>query len=120
MTITSFPKAYFREHRVLPRPPPPVCSSRCRDQGQALPSALQQQMPSKIERLGMRLERVPRNQARAQFRERSFLFPRKMSVEIFRYDKLKDSIAQKFQALIVLVIALFFVTETGMSQSLFE
>jgi hypothetical protein len=43
-----------------------------------------------------------------------------MSVEIFRYDKLKDSIAQKFQALIVLVISLFFVTETGMSQSLFE
>ena len=61
----------------------------------------------------MRLERVPRNQARAQFRERSFLFPWKMSVEIFRYDKLKDSIAQKF-------LALFFVTETGMSQSLFE
>src|SRR5439155_321764 len=52
--------------------------------------------------------------------DRSFLFPWKMSVEIFRYDKLKDSIAQKFQALIVLVIALFFVTETGMSQSLFE
>ena len=43
-----------------------------------------------------------------------------MSVEIFRYDKLKHSIAQKFQALIVLVIALFFVTETGVSQSLFE
>ena len=33
-----------------------------------------QQMPSEIERLGVRLERVPRNQARAQFRERSFLF----------------------------------------------
>jgi hypothetical protein len=77
-------------------------------------------MPAEIERLGMRLERVPRNEARAQFRERSFLFPWKMSVEIFRYDKLKDSIAQKFQTLIVLVIALFFVTETGMSQSLFE
>jgi len=68
----------------------------------------------------VRLERVSRNQARAQFRERSFLFPWKMSVEIFRYDKLKHSIAQKFQALIVLVIALFFVTETGVSQSLFE
>ena len=39
----------------------------------------------------------------------------KMSVEIFRYDKLKNSIAQKFQALIVLVIALFFVAETGMA-----
>src|SRR2546430_8568295 len=92
-------------------PPPPAASFL------ATPH---QQMPSKIERLGMRLERLPRNQARAQFRERSFLFPWKMSVEIFRYDKLKDSIAQKFQALIVLVIALFFVTETGMSQSLFE
>lgn len=77
-------------------------------------------MPTEVERLGVRLERVPRNQAGAQFRERSFLFSRKMSVEIFRYDKLKDSIAQKFQALIVLVIALFFVTETGMSQSLLE
>jgi hypothetical protein len=43
-----------------------------------------------------------------------------MSVEIFRYDKLKDSIAQKFQALIVLVIALFFVAETGMAESFLE
>src|SRR4029077_8044704 len=43
MTITSFPKAYFREHRVLPGPPPPVCSCRCRDQEKAVPSALQQQ-----------------------------------------------------------------------------
>ena len=31
-------------------------------------------MPAEIERLGVRLERVPRNQTRAQFRERSFLF----------------------------------------------
>ena len=77
-------------------------------------------MPAEAERLGVRLERVPRNQARPQFRQRSFLFSWKMSVEIFRYDKLKDSVAQKFQALIVLVIALFFVTETGMSQSLLE
>ena len=41
-----------------------------------------------------------------------------MSVEIFRYDQLENSIAQKFQALIVLVIALFFVAETGMGQCL--
>jgi hypothetical protein len=77
-------------------------------------------MPAEVERLGVRLERVPRNQAGAQFRERSFLLSWKMSVEIFRYDQLKDSVAQKFQALIVLVITLFFVTETGMSQSLLE
>ena len=68
----------------------------------------------------MRLERVPRNQARAQFRERSFLFPWKMSVEIFRYDKLENRIAQKFQALIVFVIPLFFVAETGMAESFLE
>jgi hypothetical protein len=68
----------------------------------------------------MRLERVPRNQAGAQFCERSFLFSWKMSVEIFCYDKLENSIAQKFKALIVLVIALFFVAETGMAESLLE
>src|SRR5439155_11728589 len=43
MTITSFPKVYFREHRLQPRPPPPACSSRSRDQGRALPSVLQRQ-----------------------------------------------------------------------------
>ena len=43
-----------------------------------------------------------------------------MSVEVFRYHKLKNSIAQKFQALIVLVIALFFVAETGMGQRFLE
>jgi len=43
-----------------------------------------------------------------------------MSVEIFCYDKLENSIAQKFKALIVLVIALFFVAETGMAESLLE
>jgi hypothetical protein len=77
-------------------------------------------MPSEIERLRMRLERVPRNQAGAQFCERSFLFSWKMSVEIFCYDKLENSIAQKFQALIVFVIPLFFVAETGMGQRLLE
>jgi hypothetical protein len=68
----------------------------------------------------VRLERIARNQARAQFREPAFLFPWKMGVEIFRYDKLENSITQKFQALIVLVIALFFVAETGMGQRLLE
>ena len=43
-----------------------------------------------------------------------------MSVEIFRYDQLENGIAQKFEALIVLVISLFFVADTGMSQGLLE
>src|SRR5205807_5621557 len=43
MTITFSPTAYFQGHRVLLRLPPPVCSGRFPDQGQALPSALQRQ-----------------------------------------------------------------------------
>ena len=43
-----------------------------------------------------------------------------MSVEIFRYDQLENGIAQKFQALIVFVISLFFVADTGMGQRLLE
>jgi len=77
-------------------------------------------MPTEIERLSVPLERVARNQARTQFREPAFLFPWKMGVEIFRDDKLENSISQKFQALIVLVIALFFVAETGMGQRFLE
>jgi len=43
-----------------------------------------------------------------------------MSVEIFRYDQLENGIAQKFQALIVFVISLFLVADTGMGQGLLE
>src|SRR5438477_10833709 len=77
-------------------------------------------MPAELERLGVRLERVSRNQTGAQFRQPAFLFSREMSVEVFRYHKLKNSIAQKFQALVVFMIALFFVAETGMDQRLLE
>ena len=43
-----------------------------------------------------------------------------MSEKIFRYDQLENGIAQKFQTLIVLVISLFFVADTGMGQRLLE
>ena len=43
-----------------------------------------------------------------------------MGIEIFRDDKLQNRITEKFQSLVVFVIALFFVGETGMRQCLIE
>ena len=73
-------------------------------------------MPAEIEGLSVRLERVARNQARAQFRESAFLFPWKMSVEIFRYDKLENSVAQKFQPLIIEMGPMRLVPKARMSE----
>src|SRR4030095_2729226 len=73
-----------------------------------------QQMATEIECLSVGLERFTRNQTGAQFSQPAFLFVRKMRIEVFRDYKLQNRIAQKFQALIVVVITLFFVAETGM------
>src|SRR5437773_2326086 len=77
-------------------------------------------MPAQIERLRVSLECVARNQTRPQLRQSALLFLWEMGIEIFGDDKLQDRITEKFQALIVLVIALFFVGDTRMRQCLLE
>src|SRR6185437_5916599 len=77
-------------------------------------------MPAQIERLGMSLERVARNQTRPQLRQPALLFLWEIGVKIFGDDKLQNRITKKLQALVVLVIALLFVGETRMRQCLLE
>src|SRR5438094_10129504 len=77
-------------------------------------------MLAQIERLGMSLECVARNQTRSQLRQPAFLVLWKMGIEIFRDDKLQNRITEKFQSLVVLVIALFFVSETRVRQCLLK
>src|SRR6476469_4988404 len=77
-------------------------------------------MPAQIECLGMGPERVPRHQTRPQLRQSALLFLWEMGIEIFGDDKLQNRITEKFQSLVVLVIALFFVGETRMRQCLLE
>src|SRR6478672_3714334 len=95
-------------------------SGNARAAAAGLFAAAHQQMPAQVERLGMSLKRVARNQPRPQLRQSALLFLWEIGVKIFGDDKLQNRITEKLQALVVLVITLFFVGETWMRQCLLE
>ena len=68
----------------------------------------------------MGLKGVARNQTRPQLGQSALLFLWEIGIEIFGDDKLQNRITEKFQSLVVLVIALFFVGDTRMRQCLLE
>ena len=71
-----------------------------------------------IERTRAPLERIARDQARAQFREATFRFPGKLRVEMFGNDQLEHGIAEEFEPLIIEMFSLRFVPKTGVRQRL--
>ena len=71
---------------------------------------------AKIESKRMFLQSVAGNQARPQLRQLSFRLGAKFAIEMFGDDELKNGVAQKFQALIIKMMLLRLVTETGMSE----
>ena len=64
----------------------------------------------------MRFQCISRDQSRAQFRKLPFRLIAEVSKKVFGDDKLKDRVAQKFEALIIEMALLGFVTEAWMGQ----
>src|SRR6266704_2559408 len=81
-------------------------------------SASHQKIPSQIEGGGVHLQCFTRYQPRAQFRQLSFSLAAKMAKKILGDDELEDGATEKFQALIIKMIALRFVAETRMRERL--
>jgi hypothetical protein len=71
---------------------------------------------SKVERRGVRFQRISRDQPRTQLRQLSFRLIAKVSKKIFGNDQLQDRVAQKFQSLIIEMSLLGLMTETWMGQ----
>ena len=66
----------------------------------------------------MHLQCLARNEPGTQFRQLSFSFAAKTAKEMFAHHKLKDRVAEEFQTLIIKMIALRFVAQTGMRERL--
>ena len=81
-------------------------------------AASHQKVTSQIERSGVHLQRFAGNEPGTQFCQLSFGFGTKAAKEMFANHKLKDSVAEKFQALIIKMIALSFMAQTGMRERL--
>ena len=66
----------------------------------------------------MDFQTFTRDEPRAQLGQFSFGFRAEIPKKIFRYDELQNSVAEEFQALIIKMFALQFVSDTGMRQRL--
>ena len=64
----------------------------------------------------MNRQRFARNQARPELRQLPFRFRGEIAVEMFRDDKLENSVAQKFQPLIIEMGPMGLVSEARMSE----
>ena len=74
------------------------------------------EVASDAEALGEDVEAVARDDAGADFGEVAFAEVGKLIEEILGEDELEDGVAEEFEALIVEVMALGFVTEAGMGE----
>src|SRR5712692_10030462 len=81
-------------------------------------AASHQKESSQVQSRGVFFQRFLRNQSRPQFRQLPFRLVAEMPKKMFGDNELKNGVAQKFKTLIVEMMLLCLVTETGMSQRL--
>ena len=77
-------------------------------------------MTPQIESLSVGFERIAGDQAGPQFGESPLAFARKMGIEILGDDKLEYGITQKLEPLIILMMALFFMSDAWVCQRLLQ
>jgi hypothetical protein len=75
-------------------------------------------MAAEINPGGVDFESLPRNQARPMTRQAAFARFTVTREKMLRHDQLEDGVAQEFEALIIEMLLLFFVSNARMGQGL--
>ena len=80
--------------------------------------ATHHQVLPEVERKRVPAQRFARDQPRAQLRQSTFSFPRKKCVEVRGDNELQHGVPKKFEALVIEMMPVRFVSETRVSQRL--